>query len=535
MKDLKGFSNYLRTNCLRELAIEYLRIIKSLDIPLVKLVIERNLYPELTEEKSIEMSMAGLDKFLVSIDKETLFEDAKQGLKRWEEDKIPGISKHDVRPSDLVLIYAAQKRALFKFLPSYTPLADEIITITTELEDCYMKMQNDAIEILFKIQKETEESMQRLIDILEATHDFVGFADAKDRHILYINSAGRKMTGLGSTVDVTTLKIDDVHPEWTNKLFRDEVFPIVIRDGIWNGECAFINQEGREIPVSMVLLAHKAPNGEVVRFSTISRDITEIKKNKEELVNKAIELARSNTELEQFAYVASHDLQEPLRTVSSYVQLLAARYKDKLDTDANEFIDFAIDGSNRMRQLINSLLEYSRINRLKPFEPINTKDLITSLLMDISDTVKSADATIKYDNLPDIYGDHVLISQLFQNLIGNALKFRSEKKPEIIISCEKRNGQYLFSVQDNGIGMQKEYWDKIFIIFQRLNSREKYQGTGIGLSICKKIVERHGGKIWVESEPGKGSTFYFTINIYPDTQLPNIVKEDAKRSKHIAN
>ena len=209
--------------------------------------------------------------------------------------------------------------------------------------------------------------------------------------------------------------------------------------------------------------------------------------------------------------MASHDLQEPLRTISSYVQLIAERYKDKLDKDANEFIDFAVDGSKRMRLLINSLLEYSRINKINPFEWINVRDMIEVIVNDMKDQIKESGVKIKYDELPEIYGDPVLIGQLFQNLISNAIKFRSEKKPQIIISGEKKNDDYIFSVKDNGIGIKSEYMEKIFVIFQRLNSREKYPGTGIGLSICKKIVERHGGKIWVESEPGKGSTFYFTL------------------------
>jgi hypothetical protein len=191
--------------------------------------------------------------------------------------------------------------------------------------------------------------------------------------------------------------------------------------------------------------------------------------------------------------------------------LLAERYKDKLDKDANEFIDFVVDGSHRMRMLINSLLEYSRVNKVKPFEWINPAHIIKEILQGMKDQIVESGATIEFDNLPKIYGDSFLVGQLFQNLIGNALKFRNDKKPEIKISGQRKNDEYLFSVEDNGIGIKSEYADKIFVIFQRLNSREKYPGTGIGLSICKKIVERHGGRIWVEPGPGGGSVFYFTI------------------------
>ncbi len=251
--------------------------------------------------------------------------------------------------------------------------------------------------------------------------------------------------------------------------------------------------------------------GNLKGYSKITHDITDRKKAEIELKQKSAELAHSNQELEQFAYVASHDLQEPLRMVTSYVQLLSNRYKDKLDDDANDFIAYAVDGSNRMRILINSLLEYSRVNRVKPFEKINLKKLLQDVLLDLKDQILENKATIKINSLSDIYGDPVLISRLFQNLITNAIKFKSKRKPLITISCEKRQHEYLFSVKDNGIGIQKEYQEKVFIIFQRLHSKDKYPGTGIGLAICKKIIERHEGKIWFESEIGKGSTFYFTI------------------------
>lgn len=251
--------------------------------------------------------------------------------------------------------------------------------------------------------------------------------------------------------------------------------------------------------------------GNPIYLLGISSDITDRKKIEAELEKKTKELARSNTELEQFAYVASHDLQEPLRTVATYLQLLEKRYKDKLDPDAKDFIAYAIGGSNRMRALIHSILEYSRINRIKPFEDINMNLLLEEVLENLRVSIKENNVIIKINELPETYGDHVLINQLFQNLVENAIKFRKTINPEIVVSGKKEEKQYLFSVKDNGIGIKKESKNKIFDIFQRLNSREEYSGTGIGLAICKKIVERHGGEIWVESEIGKGSTFYFTI------------------------
>lgn len=383
MKELQKYSTYLRKNHLTQVAKENLRLAKTMDIPLMKLPV----ISSLTEDQLIEMGIANMNKFLISIEKNTAYKIAMEGLKNWGEDKLPGISKYDIQPSDIILVYAAQKKALLKFLPQYTDNAKKAVAVIDELENYYTSIKKEGVQMLYNIQQEME-----------------------------------------------------------------------------------------------VLL----------------------KKNQEELRN-------SNKELEQFAYVASHDLQEPLRMVTSYVQLLAKRYHNQLDDDANDFISYAVDGSNRMRTLINSLLEYSRVNRIVPFEEVDLNLILKDVLQDLKDQISENNAQIKINPLVTVYGDAVLLSQLFQNLIGNAIKFKSQKKPLITISCKDQNKEYLFSVKDNGIGIKKEYKEKVFIIFQRLNSKEKYSGTGIGLSICKKIVERHHGNIWLESEMGKGTTFYFTL------------------------
>lgn len=224
------------------------------------------------------------------------------------------------------------------------------------------------------------------------------------------------------------------------------------------------------------------------------------------------DLERSNKELEQFAYVASHDLQEPLRMITSYVQLLQKRYKGKLDEEADEFIGFAVDGASRMKVLINDLLTYSRIGTrdLSP-ENIDSNALVDQALVNLKYSIENSNAIINKDNLPVIKADIIQMIQLFQNLIGNAIKFSPDKQPEINISAQQINNYWQFSIKDNGMGISSEYYDKIFEIFQSLHGKTKYGGTGIGLAICKKILERHHGKIWVESELGKGSIFYFTI------------------------
>ena len=238
----------------------------------------------------------------------------------------------------------------------------------------------------------------------------------------------------------------------------------------------------------------------------------ERKRMEKALRKKTEELARSNEDLEQFAYVASHDLQEPLRMVTSYVQLLSKRYKAKLDADANEFIDFAVDGAVRMRKLINDLLTYSRVGTQgKELSPTDSEAVLAQSVNDLKVTIEENGALVTHDPLPTVMADSPQLEQLFQNLIGNAIKFRRNEPPHVHISASRNGKGWIFSIRDNGIGFAPEYSERVFVIFQRLHSRQEYAGTGIGLAICKKIVERHGGHIWVESDVGKGAIFRFTI------------------------
>lgn len=261
----------------------------------------------------------------------------------------------------------------------------------------------------------------------------------------------------------------------------------------------------------------------VVGTQVIFWDVTARKLAEEALERAAAELARSNKELEQFAYVASHDLQEPLRMITSYTQLIAKRYHEKLDQDARDFMHFAVDGAMRMQKLIQGLLEYSRVgSRGKPLEPTDTGNALGGAMANLRIAIEESRAKVTHDALPTLMADPIQLTQLFQNLIGNALKFRGEAPPAIHVSAERRarpeSGapnapaeEWVFHVRDNGIGIEPQYFERIFVIFQRLHTQDRYPGTGIGLAICRKIVERHGGRIWLESKPGEGTCFHFTL------------------------
>jgi PAS domain S-box-containing protein len=254
-------------------------------------------------------------------------------------------------------------------------------------------------------------------------------------------------------------------------------------------------------------------SGRLIGLVGISHDITERKRQEEETKRMATELARSNAELEQFAYVASHDLQEPLRAVASCVQLLKKRYEGQLDERANEFITHAVDGTKRMQALIMDLLAYSRVGtHSHPFTAIDCNEIMKDVLANLTVAISESGANVTHEPLPTVTADDSQLSQVFQNLIGNALKFRAEgRTPEVRVTVRRDGADWIFGVADNGIGIEPQYYERVFRVFQRLHTRARYPGTGIGLAICKKIVERHGGRIWIESQPDRGTTFFFTL------------------------
>ena len=342
--------------------------------------------------------------------------------------------------------------------------------------------------------------------------------DESTLRFLEVNEAAIRIYGY-SQQQFQQMTIMDIRPEEDKARLAADVEEVRRNPGIYKeSQWQHIKQNGQVIDVE--ISAHpidfdsrKARMVVVNDITERNRYETEMQRLNDDLARRADELAASNAELERFAYIASHDLQEPLRMVSSFLQLLQKKYGSQLDAKADQYIHYAVDGAERMKALIMDLLEYSRVGTGKEgFRWVDTAAVMSEVGEIFREKIVAARAQIEIGALPTVWGDKVQLVQLLQNLLSNALKYHSDRPPLIRIRAEGENDHWLFAVEDNGIGIDPLFFEKIFIIFQRLHNRNDYSGTGIGLAVCKKIVERHGGKIWVESDQHSGSTFYFTVN-----------------------
>ena len=368
-----------------------------------------------------------------------------------------------------------------------------------------------------RVRKEAETHLAqmegRYRGLLEAAPDAMVVVNAAGEIVL-LNVQAEKQFGY-SRDELVGQQVKNIIPDgFAERLIADgtrsaaEALAQQIGTGI---ELIARRKDGSQFPIEIMLSPLESVEGILVTAAI--RDISERKESEEHLVKTVGELKRSNEELQQFAYVSSHDLQEPLRMVASYTQLLAKRYRGRLDSDADEFIAFAVDGCNRMQGLIHDLLAYSRAGTNgKAFCEVSAEDALQGALTNLRITIKQSGAVVSHDSLPAIRTDETQLTQVFQNLVGNAIKYRSAELPRVHISATTNgDNEWIFSVSDNGLGIDPQYFERIFILFQRLHGRTEFEGTGIGLAICKKVVERLGGRIWVESQPEKGSTFYFAL------------------------
>ncbi len=392
---------------------------------------------------------------------------------------------------------------------------------TAELAAANRVLQAEIVE-----RKRAEDDLKRYYQlnktIIDSMNDAVSLIDVRDFRIVGVNRAFLEEYGYSDESEIVGKHCYEItHHRSTPCTPPDDICPLV--EAVRTGEHLAVDhvhygRQGEKIYAEVSASPIKDENGNVVQVVHVSRDITDRKRAEEERERLLSDIARSNKELEQFAYVASHDLQEPLRMVSSYVQLLEKKYKGRLDEKADKYMQFAVDGAQRMQKLIEALLDYSRIaTRGAEFRSVNTNDIFSQAVSNLEASITESHALITKDDLPTISGDETQLIQLFQNLIGNAIKYRKpETAPSVNISAGKDRQGWTFSVSDNGIGIEPRHFDQIFQIFQRLHARGEYPGTGIGLAICKRIVERHHGRIWVKSSPGEGATFFFTI---PSSEL----------------
>ncbi len=359
--------------------------------------------------------------------------------------------------------------------------------------------------------RETEEDVKRLANIVNSSKDAIISADLNSL-ISSWNRGAEEIYGY-SAHEMIGKPISNLMSlsEW--KKFSKLEEKVKKGKSIGPYEAKRLKNDDTEMYVSVTLSPIKSYEDEVIGTATITRDISKRKKIEEELKDTIDKLERSNYELQQFAYITSHDLQEPLRAIASFAQLLEKRYKNRLDSDADEYIDFVVDSAVRMKEMIQGLLYYSRVGtRGEKFQLISAEETLKDALSNLKLLIKENEAQVTYDKLPMVTADKGQLIQLFQNLIENAIKFKkSNIAPKIHISSRKDKEMYIFSVSDNGIGMEPQYTDKIFEVFKRLHTIDEYKGAGIGLAISKRIIERHKGKIWVKSELNNGSTFYFSI------------------------
>ena len=367
-----------------------------------------------------------------------------------------------------------------------------------------------AIRVDITERKRAEEVRERLAAVVESSDDAI-IGKTMDGTITSWNRGAEKVFGYSSSEAVGKPIQMLVPPERANE--EPDILARIGRgESVDHFETVRVRKDGKGIEVSVTISPIRDSSGAIVGVSKVAHDISERKRAEQRLADKVEELARSNRDLEQFAYAASHDLQEPLRMVASYTQLLAERYGGKLDENADKFLGYAREGALRMQVLIRDLLTFSRVVQAGvPRKNVDCDVALEEALQSLTAAIEESGAVVTHTALPNIWADQTQIAQVFQNLIGNAIKFHNGAPPQCAVSAEKSGCNWLFSVSDKGIGIAPEYAENIFVVFQRLHARSEYPGNGIGLAICKKIVEHYGGTIWVESKVGQGSTFKFTL------------------------
>jgi PAS domain S-box-containing protein len=450
----------------------------------------------------------------------------------WKENEVMGKELSEfIIPAEF---REKHRNSISRYLKTgQTPLLNTLLELTAlkkggerfpiELAKCSIKQDDEEFFCVFirdiSQRKKAEEAILKSNErhnlVAKATNDVIWDWDLKTDKVVRSVENMKKILGydVEEANETAAFWSGLIHPEDKQKI--DECFEVFKDPGqtYMDSEYRLRKADGQYAHIYDKGYIIRDCNGKAIRMIGASQDITKLKENELQLKKHAKELATSNEELEQFAYIASHDLQEPLRMVTSFLTQLEKKYGDILDEKGKRYIEFAVDGAKRMRQIILDLLDYSRAGRNKnDMEEIDLNELIGDINILFRKEIEEKEAVIQFDEVPVLTGYSAPLRQVFQNVIGNALKYCREDVPvKITITAHELTDHWQFSVADNGIGIDKEYFDRIFVIFQRLHNKDEYSGTGLGLAITKKIIENMGGRIWLSSEEGKGSTFYFTI------------------------
>lgn len=474
-----------------------------------------------------------------------LFNPAAEDLFGYKEDEVLGKNikmlmpnpYHDEHDGYLKNYLTTDEKKIIGIGREVTGLRKDSTTFPMELSVTETKFNNvRSFTGIVRDVSERNEYQSKIEAQKQYYHDLISglgsavFVINNDHNIIFWNKSCEGLTGLSASDVIGTNQqwkgfyeeqrptladlVIDQEISQAKKYYPDHFSENEISDTGYSTQFQTTRNDIKKYYLRADCIPLKNQDGKIIAAVQSITDITSLRESYQTMEQQQQELKRSNQELEQFAYVASHDLQEPLRMVSSYTQLLAKRYKDKLDGDAIEFIDYAIDGAMRMQTLVQDLLQFSRLSsRVNEPETIDANELVSYATKNLEISIGETGTMFSSDDLPQIQGIVGQLRQLFQNLIANAVKYRDpEKVCTIRVSAERTGADWRFCIEDNGIGIEPDYFDKIFVIFKRLHNKEEYEGTGIGLALCKKIVENHGGNIWVESEPGRGSRFYFTLH-----------------------
>ncbi len=517
-------NGYVREEHLEENVIAELKLVDTKAISLTKL------FEHLTADQLKKMTVLAIGQFLTSFEKGAAYEEASESLRKWDADEIPGVPKDSIDPADLVLGYYVQKVSLLNFLPLFTSDPYEIIHIVAELEDYYTQVQANSIQLLFRLQKEAEANARLRVNQLNEAQK-LAMIGSYDWEIGTQNTTCSpemyRIFGLDVKDKTITLAGLSVHyhdedRDRVNAAIKTAMDTLTLYDCEYrlkepDGKVKFVHSKGK-----IIIGSDEKP----FRLVGTIQDVTAQKKSQENLIQKTKELKRSNDDLQRFASVSSHDLKEPLRKIQTFADLLAEEYKGSANEETKSYTDRILTSCVRMERAIDDLLLYSRMGiQQEPFVKVDLKKLINEISDDYEVTIKQKHAKIVVENLPEIFAAPSEMRQLFQNLISNALKFNKPNTPPIIrISSKLEENKNEISIKDNGMGFDEKYTSQIFEVFQRLHSKDQYEGSGIGLSICKKIVEKYQGKITVESKLNEGTIFIITLPIKEATGQLDVIE-----------